>query len=486
MPTLGNNTVFCLHLNQPRHSRLSQEELTHLETHPPRHLHEIRTVLSRELETVGKELVHLERKYYGIHRSLSAQLTKYAPALKSLMITIGAAEIGSVKRVEEIFKKMAENKDKFKEHIIHITVLKDVTNKVKDFVPGRFAGILEHCWKIFSLLDKYCVSFHKAESDVTVDTVEHYHEQILCWKETITKNLENVLKLSRQFRTDGVKVQSMSSNVIQVGQQHHCSTIPLLLIFPECCANIRNTSYAMTSWVKTDEDYCTFLRNDVFDLEKKKENAMRLMREARERFHSVTYKLTQAECECVKLSSEVAQLRNKEDSLEQEEQFLSNRTSEMELEIEVKDFRRRELHKSIHSDTISLEMWEELGADVRFMKEKLPFVKRQLSNVRYKLAWIRGRSKALEATQREVNATKRELADVQEEREKWEEEYIKTKGRLEIARKIHMFKTTPGAAEKLFYGLSLDVSSSKPSGVLTDNGKSTPSGIHKTHGYPTY
>ncbi|KAJ8318438.1 hypothetical protein KUTeg_003529 [Tegillarca granosa] len=115
--------------------------------------------------------------------------------------------------------------------------------------------------------------------------------------------------------------------------------------YKDACTNIRAAMTVMNTWLQADENYPIFLRNDIDNMEQLKEEKIKLMRAAKTKYHSATYKLTQTEVEYDKAIFEVESVKEKEEALTIEADYLRNLQNELRMELEIKEFRKDELKK---------------------------------------------------------------------------------------------------------------------------------------------
>lgn len=432
----------------------SQSRLQKLESQPPSSLKDVRQVLASEIKTIQKKLTRLERSYYGVGKTLSHEIKKYATPIKILVRMLGYFELPSVKAIEAALKYGSDPR-RYKGDPSNVHTLKEAYNKVVTFVPAKFSDISELCEKLLELMDKYCISFYEPEGEIEVETALHYETQIRTWKRVVTETLEKIHTLMMHFRNRGVHYSMFSSTVATFCQRNECEIVPFLLLFAEACTCIRTVLSIMAQWLKSDENYSVFLQNDVTDLERQKEEQTKVMRDAREHYHSSTYKLNQAELEYAKLLNEVENLKEKEDTNEIEEAYLMSKINEVEMDMEFKEGRRDDMkNKPLDADIESLAIaWDNLNEEIRLLKEHLPALKKQLSICQHRREWITERRQHVGKMEKEIKQLSKDVKHAEKDKNKREAEFETIDKTLEVSRRLLLHKTSSDSVAKIFYDL---------------------------------
>ncbi|XP_069124796.1 chromosome partition protein Smc-like isoform X3 [Argopecten irradians] len=458
MPTLVTKAAFALPALEdmpPIHKKL--RGLKRLEANPPRSLRDLRNIITSELTSVGKKLSRLERSYYGVGKSVQHEVDKYAMPIKGVMRMLTIFDMSSVTAIENAIKLGSDPK-RYKGDPNNITLLKEAYAKVLTYVPDKFNEIIEFCNRILVVLEKYFVSFYDSDSDVYLETASHYEEQLRTWQKSIRGSLERVHKLQRDFKNGMIHFSMFTPPVTTFCKRNECENVPFILIFADACTNIRAVMSVLKTWLQADENYPVFLRNDIDDMEKHKEDKVKLMRESKQRYHAVTYKLNQSEMEYEKAASEVDNMKEKEEALQIEADYLINLNAELQSELEFKVFRRDELKKNMAdvSPESFNETFDMLTDEIRFVKDRLPLVKRQLAAAQFKLEWMTEKKACVAKIEKELQQLRRDANDVDHGRQQREDDVEKLIKALELARRIHRYKTSTDVAEKIYFCLPIE------------------------------
>ncbi|KAK3102383.1 hypothetical protein FSP39_010978 [Pinctada imbricata] len=226
----------------------------------------------------------------------------------------------------------------------------------------------------------------------------------------------------------------------------------------------------MTSWLQADENYPVFLRNDIEDMERRKEEKVRAMREAKSRYHSLLYKLNQTELEYDRALGEMETWRDKEDALRVEEDYLKQLQGELQQELDFKEFRRDELVKNkaeFSADNYN-EVYDMLIDEIRYVRDRMPLVKRQLAAAQHKLEWMADKKTGMSKIEKELKHIKKELSAAKKEQKEKETEFVDLEKSLELARRIHRYKTSTDAAEKIYFCLPFGSKQNQSLGTIDD------------------
>lgn len=433
-----------------------QKGLAQAESNPPRSLAKLRHTIAMEIKGLSKKLSRLERSYYGVGRSLQHEVETHVMRLKGVLRMLNISEFSSKASLEKAIKDGSDS-DKYKGDLNNITLIKELYAKIQSYMPSKFVDLLESCVHIKSLLEKYCVSFYDPDTDHYLETAAHYQQQIQMWMDTINKSITNVKKLQKNYQEIMVHHSQFAPPVLAFCQKNECENVPVLLLFADGCTNIRAVMSVANNWIQADQNYPVFIRNDIDDLERQREEKVRLLRDAKTKYHTLTYKLSQSEIEYDKLLADVDTWKDKEESVRDEVDHLKNLTIDLQNELEFKEFRRKELKKKEHeySPETYIETYEMLTDEIHYAKEKMPALKRQLAAVQYKLEWMIQKQHQVRKMGKEIKALKKELDAIKADREKREEEFDQVERSLDLARRIHRFKTSNDVTEKIFFSLPI-------------------------------
>lgn len=456
MPTLATKAAFLLPLDDMTNINNKSNGIKRLESNPPRSLSKLRHSISVEIKGLSKKLARLERNYYGVGRSLQHEVEKYVLRLKGVMRWLNIKEFASKASLEKAIKDGADS-EKYKGDPNNITLIKELFGKIQTFMPNKFTDLIESCTRIKSLLEKYCVSFFDPDNDHYLETASHYQAQIQIWIESIDKSINQIQNQQKKFREATIHHSQFTPPVMAFCQKNECEGVPLVLLFADGCTNVRAVMSVATNWIQADQNYHIFLRNDIDDLERQREEKVRLLRDAKTKYHTVTYKLSQSEIEYDKALTEMESWKDKQESMKDEADYLKGLNAELQMELEFKEYRKKELKKreSEYSPETYIETFEMLTDEIHYCKDKIPPLKRQMAAVQYKLEWMTQKQAHVNKISKEIKDMSKELVDIKIDREKREAEFEQLEKALETARRIHRYKTSTDITEKIFFSLPI-------------------------------
>ncbi|KAK3579526.1 hypothetical protein CHS0354_028357 [Potamilus streckersoni] len=463
MPTLATKATFLLPLDDVSTVKPTTNHLESLDKRSPSSLRQVRCLLASEIKTVKKKLTRLERAYYGVGKNLDYEVEKYVMPIKGAMRGIMCSVLSSAKSIEGVLKS-AMDPEKYKGDPDDVILLKEVYQKVQNFVPVKFTDIVKTCYKMIQFLEKYCISFYDPERDGNLETAMHYEEQIKLWTKTVKESLEKIETLGQQFKKGEIHYHMLSTPVASYCQRQECESVPFLLLFADACTSVRTALSVMSSWMKSDENYASYLENDIKDYERQRLEQMKLMREAREKYHSAIFKLNQVDMEHSRMESEINNLREKKDAMEVEERHLADLSKELMLDKEFKEGRREMLQAKLRAEAEELDEQDIEGIqitldiledEIRSTNERHPLIARQLNAVHYKLDWIKGKRAIADRMLQEIEQCRAEVMDTEANKVKREAEYETIEQTLETARRLHLYKCSSDILERIFYGLPL-------------------------------
>ncbi|XP_041363890.1 uncharacterized protein LOC121379371 isoform X2 [Gigantopelta aegis] len=468
MPTLSSRTAFMLPLGNTAIPR-KRSRLRELELSSPRCLKEVHIKVKAELKATLKKLLRIERAYYGEQKTIHQEVERYVIPVKSVMKGVLHFECNSSASVEGVIK-MAHNPTRYKGKQEHVDLLKEVYAKLQNFMPDKLTDVVNTCHKLVELVTKYCVSFYDADSENEgyLETASHYQEQITSWQREIDACMHSVDTLYRKFKSKGIRTSHLSQTVVNFVNNYNLDKVLFLVLFPDACTNLKNVLALLTSWIQTDENYPTFIRNDITDLEASKEDKIKQLREAKQKCHLLIFRTNQLQVDYRKLETEVNNLYEKYKALRSAEESFSQQLNDMELEIEFKEHRRDGLKKEEINAELTTENYEMLTADLKNLKDRLPFVQRHLANLRFKLNWIEEKIHRLKKIAKDIDALGKELEDAETLKKPLEGEYSEIEMSLTIARRIVLLKTSNDTVEKLYYSMPVDTKFVKNKGSAQD------------------
>ena len=444
-------------------ARTRRLNLARLGAQPPEDVAVVHTTLLGAVRDVQDSLRKVERAFYGTAGDAEGEIQKWCTSINTVLRDVRMPYFNCAGQIDDIVGYIMEPSRKMKVNIYDINRLKECLKKILDAVPGKLEGITSELRRISNYLEKYCLSFYDIEGAVFLDTCSNYENQRQDYLREITKSIDNVRSLIDRFKGQGIFLQDLSPNAREIARKASCNNMPFLLIFPEACQDVRNTCAIMTTWLAADANYATFLSNDINDLDQKKQDLLKSLREQQHKFHQLKFRQKQCQHDFEKLSVETTRLNEREDELIVDEERLSSETNEIQVDIEMKEYRRDELIKkaSNFSTEVLYEKYSEISEGLRTLKLKLPSLKRQLNATKHKLNWIKDKKREVDEAQRELSSIQEDMIEVEVGKEDKERELKNASGGLELARKIHLYKVSPDVLSRIFHNQPLEASNQR-------------------------
>ena len=434
----------------------------------------VRAILTSAVKRVRTRLANLEKAFYGPGKGAVQELSKWSRPVKAVLAGAQRSVLSSSHQFDEIFRQVADPKLRFTVDLYDINKVKECYRKVLDAVPHKFNDLIKDIKQIVKYLQKYCLSFYdiKDGDEYYLDTGHNYEKQRQDFQKSISDNLDSILSMTQKFKTSNLFSTDFSSFIIEIGRKSDCNSAPFLLLFPAAVESVQNACAAMMCWIDADDNYALFISNDIKDLEEKKKDTEKTAHEQLQKYHHLLFRLKQLQTDCERMTTELEKLTDRDNELTIEEECLISETNDMQVEIEMKEYRRDELIKNaahLHPQVL-YEKYSELSEDLRDLKLKLPFTKRQLAAVQYKLNWIGEKKEELQVEQKKLVVVEKEMEELEQAKQEHEVEEAQLVGLLDKARRIYVYKSSPDAVEKIFQGRPVAINKSRLPGHMDKNG----------------
>ncbi|CAH1793537.1 unnamed protein product [Owenia fusiformis] len=427
----------------------------------PPNLQTVHSFLKQSVKEALKKLSALEISFYGKGKTVYHEVKKWAGPLEEAREIAHAPNLRCAKQLDKIIS-MAN--DPFTHFIMdknNLEALTDCYDKIKSYIPNRFGDLTEDLHKIMKYLQTYCLSYYDIHLEPRFDTGYEYECKRQRLSENIRQWLQHIVQLPVIFKETGLDcdLEDFCYPVREISRKCEVFKIPFLFMFPEACESIRNACNEMLEWIQADEQYASFVKNDIIELEASKEKKLKRFLEIQNKSYQLAYRLSTMEMESVVMSEDLDNLKDRENQLICDEELLMTENNTIKVDIEVKGFRRDNLRKNItaaegeeHQEAL-IEAYAVLGEELKSLRGKMPQARRKLAGVKLKLEWIERKKEDLENTVLNFGSVKQEMKRVQELLGHAETEYSNCLSNMTIARQIHLYKSSPDALEKIFHGL---------------------------------
>ena len=173
-----------------------------------------------------------------------------------------------------------------------------------------------------------------------------------------------------------------------------------------------------------------------------------------------------------KFCQERRSLFDAEDDLVIKEELLINEANELQLEAELKEYRRDEFSRnaaSIHPHYLRSKL-SEISEELRELRARLPVLKRQLHNVRYKLVWVKEKLEEGEKKEKELGELKETFESAKKVQARQIGELEEIRQKQELARRIHLYKTCPDVVNKIYHDQDVGANRTRLPGAQGETG----------------
>ncbi len=270
--------------------RTRRLDIRRMERKPQENLGVVHTILTAAVKDVLDKLKKLERGFYGLGRNATDEIRRWVPCCRAVMHAAQLPHLNSLVTINDIITKSQDPRIQFTLDAFELNKFKECLRKINEAVPVKFSELVLDSKRILKYLEKYCRSFYQIENGIFLDTAHHYEKQIRYHSGDIRHTLDKIDAMYEKFRTSVLTPAEMSPYARELAQKHDCLHFPFLLLFPESCECIRTVCSTMSSWITADENYATFISNDINDLAQKKEEVSRVLRDSQAKFHQLHQK----------------------------------------------------------------------------------------------------------------------------------------------------------------------------------------------------
>ena len=445
-------------------------------TERPQSIEAFREVVRKSLREIKLQLHSIEREFYGNRKRKEEEITIALQAGKTLLEVVRLNSIYTNGHLEYILKKVSTPKGNL-EHAESLDIFKEHIEKIFDYVPSRFQEIVKMLYTLRKHMERYCVSFGETKGEPCLDTVDNYERLRHECRRVVDFNLEYISKMMTCFRTKGLDMPMFSLPSKEIARRTDCTHIPILLVFPEACENINNSLQAILRWLKADEDYADYIKQDILDLEKTIELQLKIVRGGQQNVFHLEYQVKHSKREIDYLEKELMKLTNRQKEFRKEETAIVRAMREAESDIDFKLYQQDELKQK------ALNLETSFAADIQKLAEEVSYIRTDLlPNLRYKMeafqekkAWLVDKTSRLKQYRHDLDSYQTELAKGLEEKRAAEKDLEKMKSGLQKLKDILIYKTSPSAMKKIYLNMPIE---NKHKEVVKKEKLKTKSGNH--------
>ena len=264
--------------------------LSRLAQKPPDNMSMVHSILLHALDENAARLKQVENEYYGKGRKAPDEINKWLPSVKAIVVASQLADVNSASQINEIVRITGDPSKRFKGDATELAKTMEVYRKVIDCVPYKFRDIEKDLKLMHKYLEMYCLSFYENDTDVEFDTARDYQTHRIEWSKTIQHAIKSIRHLVDKFKQSELQLRNFNSVSKELGQSTNCYQTLFLLIFPDICENLRAAFRNVKEWVDADKNYVSFLSYDLADLEQKKDDFLKIVRDLQQRYSSLQFR----------------------------------------------------------------------------------------------------------------------------------------------------------------------------------------------------
>ncbi|XP_069110538.1 synaptonemal complex protein 1-like [Argopecten irradians] len=410
------------------------------------------------LKDIEIQLIEVQSSFYGRTRTLEDEIKQWMPALEHTMQFAKISDLickGNLQSLFDLYdRSIGDPTMEVKFDKLSVQAVMQVIDKVLSYLNTGFASIMETLKSILGFMKKYCLSFVSPEGDVFLETATNYEKQRRDYANAIHINLDDVTQMAVRFEKDGMHIQEMGSIPKQLADKYDCKHVPLLVMFPAACENIKNTCIGIRKWIQADHGYPTFLQYDLQDLEKRRDEFNKTIRELQLTSSHLDHKVKVYKRDIADSEAELKRLSSKEKMIKRQSDALAQELKELEMEVGYREIRREQL-KHDEQESSTRQKLDQNMSELENYKAKRLVLYRKYEEMKRKLQFLQ--LKREKKVQKEA-----ELAEIRKEHKASRKKLRKTElenDRLQTnvlkMREIIRFKTSPEILKKLFYNMPL-------------------------------
>ena len=235
----------------------------------PKSLETVRQVVRETLEELEFDLKCIESDFYD-GKTAVEDIKAVVGSVRRATRRLSVSYLHSASQIRELGRKSRVEEDLEESIVTDVRKVQDYHQKVCQFMPDAFKDLLMDITDIRQCLEKYCVTFWEGQTDSYMESAHHYEIRRRDTQAAIDIHVNNITAMADSYKgQEGLQVSMFGITSNDLARQCGVGDLPFLLMFPEACQNIRSIVLALSKWVKDDEQYVTFLRNDIAELGKK-------------------------------------------------------------------------------------------------------------------------------------------------------------------------------------------------------------------------
>ena len=424
----------------------------------PKHLQQFYEAVEENIQTIENKLKILEFSFYGSNNGPQDFVKMYLPEVEKTMAFCKLSFFRWHRQMEDLFLNYERSigdptmEVEFdKDNVENVLLL---IRKVVTVLQTGYSDIVSSIFHLVDQLKKYCLSFMGADGDPYLETAINYERQRREYVAAIKLNLDDIPLMAERFEAEGMMIQEMGSVPRKIAEKCECEHVPLLVMFPAACENIRNACIGIRRWIQADSGYPTFLQHDVAELEIKRDSKKKLLRDIQARSSQIEHKIKMCKRDIDDSAGELKRTTVKENSILIQEAEVLKLLHEVDTEIDFRKIRQEELKPKL--DTFGVkEKIEELSDQILEYQRKRKSHERKHDEIKRKLELLNSRRTHIKEREIELGENKIHHKEIRKELRRVELEGERLTMNIDKLKEIHKFKTSPDVLKKLFFNLPI-------------------------------
>ena len=247
-------------------------------------------------------------------------------------------QLHSAWQIEDILKRT----DIFTEgmypgELSHFETIKMFDVRLKTFVPNKFEDIKKQLTGILIFLQKYCVSFFQGKEDSYLETAYSYENKRKELSESIKNNIDRISDIIITYRKGGLTLKLLGMYANDLARRCDCYEAPILFIFADVCQSVRDACANIMRWVELDSGYALFLHNDLVEMQRKRDEYFRKVRDLRERHCQLDHRIRNIQRNIEEIRKQLQRFKGRETVIKDNVIRLKLTIEDLEMELEARE-----------------------------------------------------------------------------------------------------------------------------------------------------
>ncbi|OWF41034.1 uncharacterized protein LOC110463013 [Mizuhopecten yessoensis] len=410
------------------------------------------------LKDIEIQLIEVQASFYGRTRTIEDEIQQWMPALEHTMQFAKVADLICKDNLQNLFdlyeRSMGDPTMEVKFDKASVQAVMQVIDKVVTYLKTGLSSIKETLNTIICFMKKYCLSFVGTDGDSFLETATNYEKQRRDYSNAIQINLDDITQMAERFDKQGIHLQELGSIPRALAEKYECKHVPLLVMFPGACENIRNACIGVRKWIQADHGYQTFLLYDLQDLEKRRDDFSKILRDLQLTASHLDHRVKVCKRDINDSEAELKRLLSKEKMVKRQSESLGHELKDLELEIGYREIRREQM-KNNEPTRGNKEKLDQNLTELEDYKAKRLVIDRKYEDMKRKLHFLQLKREKKNQKEDELVGLRKEHKTARKELRKTELEKERLQMNIVKMREIIRFKTSPEVLKKLFYNMPL-------------------------------